>query len=86
VNPYEQGQIDAQRTSPQPPNCSDLDDIAAYVDGWHVVDPDRPAPTFPQTPPPRQTSDLRVRARKTLDERVTGLLGARSRVGVADQW
>jgi len=49
VNPYEQGQIDAQRTSPQPPNYSDPDDIAAYLDGWRVIDPDRPCRTSPES-------------------------------------
>jgi hypothetical protein len=78
VNPYEQGQIDAQRTSPQPPHYSDPDDIAAYLDGWRVADPDRPVPHFPRPRQRRQAPDLRVmdpveraRARRTLDERVT---------------
>ena len=78
VNPYEQGQIDAQQTSPQPPNYSDPAHIAAYLDGWRVVDPDRPVPHFPRTRQRRQAPSLRVmdpaeraRARRTLDERVT---------------
>jgi hypothetical protein len=74
VNPYEQGQIDAQRTSPQPPNYSDPDDIAAYLDGWRVIDPDRPCRTSPESGSaarhPIWVMDPAERARRALDERV----------------